>query len=931
MKLVHLRSHETRACVLNVCSETVSDRVERRTDFFEHANGIEFEEGTGQVEGMDERYDTDGRCQLEAEKQKEIRVEERCSIFQKLREQTRVAHDIHLFYYCLTHFSEIIVTTPVNIMEQIIEYPTSIRCFLDNCESSGFSRGQIKAVYNMLIIFESDLPEEHRVLSNHIRTVAQLEGLLNAMRDEKMYTERWKRSIIDLNELNQGLGLRLPLNRTGTFRCPLELLREQLQEHGLCAVKKFEKSTDESGRRTYSCPINGTALELYSAAMATGTIIVCVDLYCDGVALSRSGTQSISPLRVRFCTMKGIEIKWFDIGLCPTVDLRGTKTNSTTKAEIIRDLLQRYLFLVLRPMVEASIVGFTFQNCVVYPRLLMTVCDQKEERPLMSLKSNGSTRDCTLCTMLTKVTAAEVAVRNGTPVEKKEKGRGRTSTVHRQNVRKSADMILVQPSSRESSMHNVQHKTRPSSPATSACSSGSSPANSACSSGSRKTPIVKEIMDIQLNSEHASKREVVVSIGAQLLLAITKVIEAGDVNRDLLERLKAKLPSFWFNVNSIDTEEIRRYAVVHSCCEMPPVLSNFQGLVTEPFLLYESISFDILHVWDLGLMRIFTESCWMNFTKKKYTSLPITQCMHLANTRLQLLPRGAHLPRTTIFLGSETEKISGMTGLIRRLTTPFMWVCLIGLNDKIDPDCDQLVQVALELDYIHSQLLGTNKDYDDMHRSGEWIIDLQKRCFVLGKLAVQLFGCNVTTKIHRVMRHLDSHLKSFGLIRWGASDTNERKHKSVKKAYRRTNRQQDTLGVQLLRRGYADDVDSDTNEPFGTQSIPDDFSKSNRYLVCVITSTAIELDNDSPLATKMERLISMQSRKRRTRVWTLVTYLKLQNHIPWKVDSSRQHVMGTFTYRPWCTSGPHVRMDGCVYNVDGEFYHGLVQAIIRNA
>lgn len=61
--------------------------------------------------------------------------------------------------------------------------------------------------------------------------------------------------------------------------------------------------------------------------------------------------------------------------------------------------------------------------------------------------------------------------------------------------------------------------------------------------------------------------------------------------------------------------------------------------------------------------------------------------------------------------------LAGMTGLMRRETCTFLWVCVMGINNSVDPDDDPLLQTALELDYINGELLRTNEDVDCMHRT----------------------------------------------------------------------------------------------------------------------------------------------------------------------------------------------------------------------
>lgn len=150
---------------------------------------------------------------------------------------------------------------------------------------------------------------------------------------------------------------------------------------------------------------------MYSSQVGVMRIVLCVDVYCDGIALPKNGAISLSPLRVRFSNFRAIKTVRYDIGLCPVLYMGTAVFTSTKLTELRREILQRNLFLVLIPLIEASSVGFRHDSTIIFPRILMVLCDQKQERPLLCLKCSNSTRDCTDCDMLSKVTAAEAQSR----------------------------------------------------------------------------------------------------------------------------------------------------------------------------------------------------------------------------------------------------------------------------------------------------------------------------------------------------------------------------------------------------------------------------------------------------------------------------------------------------------------------------------------
>lgn len=807
-------------------------------------------------------------------------------IFDWLDSQRRVADEIYAFYDSLTQFSKPLVPSQVTVMDKVVDLPASVISFLECCSCRSFSRQQATKIHSMFVSRESHLPEKYRQITTHIPRPAILHRILKAFRDDHLHTEGWKRAIIDLNELHYQHGFQMPLNETGTFRCPLDLFHRELNRLGISAVQKFKKTVGNDGKRTFSCPIDGLAMEKYSDALETNALLLYVDIYCDGLALPNGGTQSISPFRVRFSNVKGIETVWFDIGLCPTLQLGNVKCTPTKKAELRRELLHRFMFLILKPMIHASRVGFQIDSTLIYPRLLMVVCDQRQERPLYCLKSAGASRDCTTCDMMSKVTKAELRISpqfNGTMGSDKDSISSSTSS--------------------DSISSDVMHQT-------------------GCSSSLKR----------QLDPNDAGNRDVIRTLGAQLLLTVSKLTRCSNRNEALLKKMTDNMSPGWFASSNRDIMHIRQYLILNSCCDLPPLLGAFHGLGTEPYALYDSISFDTLHVIDLGLIRKFSDLCWKHYSAKKFTSLPTARCIYVANERLRQLPRGMHLPKENFFLSGKNEVLPGMTGLIRRLTCPILWICIMGVNDCIDPDNDPLLQTALELNEIHCKLLGINESVDEIHRTDEWITDLQLRCFKLGESFVDLFQINVNTKMHRVMRHINSHLRSFGLVRWGANDCNETKHKTIKAAYKNTNRKPHQLAAQLLKSGYAADIymESDEETLFPSAIIPTE--AATNHLRCIKAATTAELNSHRSFHRRLARLHTLHTARGETTIWLPMAYVTLRNIFPWKVDKHRQYIMDKYTYRGWMsassTFGP--RNDGCIYTSENGDRCGLVQNIIRS-
>lgn len=146
-----------------------------------------------------------------------------------------------------------------------------------------------------------------------------------------------------------------------------------------------------------------------------------------------------------------------------------------------------------------------------------------------------------------------------------------------------------------------------------------------------------------------------------------------------------------------------------SAQEYPPAIAAFKGMGTSPFHLYRSIGYDRLHVLDLDPFRQLPDLAFKVFsTSDAYKGYSKAELVQLANQRFWDLPRSCRLGKLTPFRLSSNEKQAGMSGLLRREITPFLWYCLMGLAVHTNPDEDPLLQAALLLDRVQRET-GANK------------------------------------------------------------------------------------------------------------------------------------------------------------------------------------------------------------------------------
>lgn len=99
--------------------------------------------------------------------------------------------------------------------------------------------------------------------SKYVHRIGSVHMILRTMRLSKLHEEKWHIDVIDLNDCHYHLNLGIPVNPTRTFRCPLHLVREKLNERGTSSLRMFATSRNDAGERTYSNPLDGTAIEAY--------------------------------------------------------------------------------------------------------------------------------------------------------------------------------------------------------------------------------------------------------------------------------------------------------------------------------------------------------------------------------------------------------------------------------------------------------------------------------------------------------------------------------------------------------------------------------------------------------------------------------------------------------------------------------------------
>lgn len=91
--------------------------------------------------------------------------------------------------------------------------------------------------------------------------------------------------------------------------------------------------------------------------------------------MSKSGSQSECPVRVRMVNVKGSSCTWHEVGLAPTLPGKASYYDYKLVFERLK-LLQRFLFIMLKDVFVASRTGIMIDSTLVFIRFNSIVCDQ---------------------------------------------------------------------------------------------------------------------------------------------------------------------------------------------------------------------------------------------------------------------------------------------------------------------------------------------------------------------------------------------------------------------------------------------------------------------------------------------------------------------------------------------------------------------------
>ncbi|KAI0558010.1 hypothetical protein FGB62_243g015 [Gracilaria domingensis] len=405
-------------------------------------------------------------------------------------------------------------------------------------------------------------------------------------------------------------------------------------------------------------------------------------------------------------------------------------------------------------------------------------------------------------------------------------------------------------------------------------------------------------------------------------------------------------------------KEAERYLESVSASKFPPVLAAFAGAGTFPFRLYSSVSFDRLHAWDYGVVRMLTDDAYKVFdSEPQYYGYSKTKIVSIANARIQDVPRSASIRRITAFRKTANETQAGITGKMRRDLLCFLWSSVMGISRRVNPDNDKFVQVLLKADLFQRKLMGINMSLQSMGRTLKDIQDIAELGFEVGKDVVSLMKCAVNTKVHRIMRHVLDHLVDYGCIRKGSTDINETQHKITKKGYRATNKHPGHLAKQLL----SSRAIVGCNELRKEDSISKGVQNSAQSISRLLLTRNISIASDRDFSRQDQRESSLTLRRDRSERFNFLRHIeaiidasRTLEEIDAVIESEKHPTTNRTNWIrlqsikicdsfSWCSSevvrqtiriineaGKIVRRDAVEYEVNESVHFGFVQSIYKS-
>lgn len=685
------------------------------------------------------------------------------------------------------------------------------------------------------------------------------------LQDRKVYAveKNWKRCDIALSDLKSLFPqLNHLIVHAGAFRPAIDVVLEVIESAGgFSEISGFEAQSvpcsaggcdcmdDTSGsikkglHQVRSSWRNGAAFEEMTQNVPRDSSgnprgkLVPVSVYEDGIATADSGACSISVLRLWVvCNTDPRACKWVTVGVFPQEEDPTKAIPKDHVARARREVYQRYLFMVIKELAEASRSGRAIPGGIIYPRIYNIPVDQPACMSLLSHKRTNCDRECGQCDLRTrdepdnvkaftttkanvqKVKNSLVALQSGLAKDKAFakacKANERKSKLNTIRVIRKSTSPRIAPSLRptESDILVVRAAEE-----------------AATTDATKAEEIVQSALDLveaererlQAVQNEAKAAALVRSTGhAEMLKSKGTPMDYQRATHLQLQVSEIEMKLAAAAQHNVDDDKgefceqdagqkalmqrilkpLREELTSMSLNTSPSALAAVDGMVTRENRMSRISGYDNLHVSAEGTDRDFCDGISQVEADPEWSLGEVSKIatIRAINQALAQLPGPASLPGNARIRETATELQSGQTATLRRKLMAVIPVVLLGLRPQTEPDNDLLVQVGFRIADNDREMRSVNKPPSHCLRTEKQITCLQANYLKMARDMVVLLNVRPKSKLHNVAFHIRGSLEQFGTFRDTDTNENERQNKDPRRTWRITSKRKADLAATVM-------------------------------------------------------------------------------------------------------------------------------------
>lgn len=287
-----------------------------------------------------------------------------------------------------------------------------LQSFVYKACGAGFPGGNVDELYSVFLAWQPNCScdnDQYETLRGKFRTPHALRQALSDDIDEAVEEEGWMRC--PLTELDQTF--------EAYFRPSFDVVMEALKTapHVRYWCRDEEDEGPSDCRET---PFESDAFRLSEERVINehgdDAFVVGLHVFSDSCAISGSQAHKLYPIRVKVLNALTVEEQWYTVAYVPQVPTEKGPCGAERSRLRRMAVLQRVLYLTFQSLVNVSHSGVPFAagelgELRAFPRILLYMCDQPEERAVLCLKSGMCQMPCSSCDVHVADMATETALK----------------------------------------------------------------------------------------------------------------------------------------------------------------------------------------------------------------------------------------------------------------------------------------------------------------------------------------------------------------------------------------------------------------------------------------------------------------------------------------------------------------------------------------